>query len=634
MDTTTDLESGPALGFRDGRTTITVHGSDEDDGTPNAQAGWILATQRGRRSPTGTGEPRQHSSPASPASQGRLTPAPTRAQFARKVNATIDKAARMPRDTARDEFKIVIRPRGGLIVGKTKPTDLMRAIARAAGMEPQAFTEDTACPNVAQNIVVVSTPNDARAQRYSTIRSITLGTQVFEVFAYHAAPDNTVKGVIRNISLEDTQEDIRRYIINNYNPTVIDAHRIGSSEAVVVLFQGNKVPMYVKYAGVIIRCTIYKQHREVCKTCGQVGHRKDVCPTPNLNLCFACGKTNPGQNHEEECKPHCKLCGGRHPTGDRHCKNRFKVPFQVKKRQWETKTAAAMEKARPPPPPAPKVRLSRKDAFPELPGANKQRHPSRCASRDRSRSKSRGPVTHDATSWAKVTAAGGGAKQPARPRSSSRGDSRIQTLEKMVRDQQDVIAKLTKQLEEILITGHRTPTTSPWVLGKTPQPASLTPQHLQQSPKPSRAPVIRTSAAQAPHQPPQQHTATPAAQVTTIEEEGEDIEEEADQEDRPPRSPRSVSSLSPPLTPGGVSSAVRLRRLSERVDSIEKRMDKRLDAQNAKIDQLAARLDETNARLDETNARLDRLEQFLYEKLGAPNSSTVNYNPLVSQQSP
>lgn len=135
-------------------------------------------------------------------------------------------------------------------------------------------------------------------------------------------------------------------------------------------------------------------------------------------------------------------------------------------------------------------------------------------------------------------------------------------------------------------------------------------------------------------QPPQQHPATPVAQVTTIEEEDEDIEEEADQEDRPPRSPRSVSSLSPPLTPGGVSSAVRLRRLSERVDSVEKRMNKRLDAQNAKIDQLAARLDETNARLDETNARLDRLEQFLYEKLGAPNSSTVNCNPLVSQQSP
>ncbi|KAH9379141.1 hypothetical protein HPB48_019210 [Haemaphysalis longicornis] len=532
----------------------------------------------------------------------------------------------MPRNAARDEYKIVIRPRGGLIVGRTKPTDLMRAIARAAGMEPQAIiTEDTACPNVAQNIVVISTPNDERAVRYADIRNITLGTQVFEVYAYHAAPDNTVKGVIRNISLEDTPEDIHNYVTNKHNPTVIGAHCIGTSEAVIVLFQGSKVPMYVNYAGVFIRCTIYKQHREVCRTCGQVGHRKDVCPTPNQNVCFACGKINPGQDHETECKPQCKLCGGRHPTGDRHCKNRFKVPFQVKRRQWAIKNATAAEKARPSPPPALKVRLSRKDAFPELPGTNNNSNPSRGESRGRSRSKSRGPVTHNTTSWANVAAAdGGGAKQSVnttRPRSSSRGNSRVQALEKMVRDQQDVIAKLTKQLEEILNTGHRKPTKTSGVLEKIPRPASLTPQHLLPAPQPSRAPVIQTNTAQTPHQSSQQHATTtaPTERVNAMEahDEEEELEEdEVEQESRSSSSPRSVSSLSPLLARGGVKFTVRHRRLSERIDNIERR-------QNAKIDQLAARLD----------ARLNELERFLYEKLGSPTPVSVNCNPHTPQQS-
>ncbi|KAH9385000.1 hypothetical protein HPB48_027036 [Haemaphysalis longicornis] len=44
----------------------------------------------------------------------------------------------------------------------------------------------------------------------------------------------------------------------------------------------------------------------------------------------------------------------------------------------------------------------------------------------------------------------------------------------MVRDQQDVIAKLTKQLEEILNTGHRKPTKTSGVLEKVLRRASYT----------------------------------------------------------------------------------------------------------------------------------------------------------------
>ncbi|KAH9379076.1 hypothetical protein HPB48_016524 [Haemaphysalis longicornis] len=190
----------------------------------------------------------------------------------------------------------------------------------------------------------------------------------------------------------------------------------------------------------------------------------------------------------------------------------------------------------------------------------------------------------------------------------------------MVRDQQDVIAKLTKQLEEILNTGHRKPTKTSRVLEKVPRPASHTPQHLLPAPQPSRAPVIQTNTSQTPHQSSQQHATTtaPTERVNTMEEhdEEEELEEdEVEQESRSFSSPRSVSSLSPLLARGGVKFTVRHRRVSEQIDNIERR-------QNAKIDQLAARLD----------ARLNELERFLYEKLGSPTPVTVNCNPHTPQQ--
>lgn len=161
--------------------------------------------------------------------------------------------------------------------------------------------QDTVCPNVAQNIIIVSTPAEERISKYARIEALTIGSREYEVYAYQAVLDGTVKGVIRNISTEDTQEEIIENIVNDYNPTAIDARRIGKSSAIVVLFQGEKVPMTVKYRSVLVRCSLYRQHREVCKCCGGVGHRQDMCPQPEKSVCFACGKQNPSENHAANC---------------------------------------------------------------------------------------------------------------------------------------------------------------------------------------------------------------------------------------------------------------------------------------------------------------------------------------------
>ncbi|KAL1424239.1 hypothetical protein MTO96_020366 [Rhipicephalus appendiculatus] len=220
--------------------------------------------------------------------------------------------------------------------GRTEAPTLTAAIWTAAGItKAEAMQEDTVCANVAQNIIVVSTPDEQRARRYATIRSLIIGEQAHETYAYFAAPHDTSKGVIHGIPKTETTADIRENIIHPGNPKAIEAHRIGETTAVLVLFQGQKVPSTIKYGATIVRCSLYRQHHQVCRTCGTIGHRQDVCPQPNTKVCFACGKPNPGDTHAEECKPRCKLCNGPHPTGAPGCSNRFKLPYLIKKRRWE-----------------------------------------------------------------------------------------------------------------------------------------------------------------------------------------------------------------------------------------------------------------------------------------------------------
>ncbi|KAH8008678.1 hypothetical protein HPB51_000708 [Rhipicephalus microplus] len=193
-------------------------------------------------------------------------------------------------------------------------TTLRTAIITAANIKIEEAEDDSFAPNAAQNIIVLSIPSEARPFSYGSIRNITVEERTYETFAYKSTPDNTSRGVISGVGREEPEEQITRFLVNKPNPTVMAAHRLGNSESVVILFEGNRVPRYVKYGGFVTKCTLYRQHREVCTICGQIGHRKDVCPTPNAGVCFACGRNNPGEDHTEYCKPRCKFCGGSHVT--------------------------------------------------------------------------------------------------------------------------------------------------------------------------------------------------------------------------------------------------------------------------------------------------------------------------------
>ncbi|KAH7985292.1 hypothetical protein HPB52_024206 [Rhipicephalus sanguineus] len=135
----------------------------------------------------------------------------------------------------------------------------------------------------------------------------------YETNAYESAPDLTSKGVIRGIPLEDSPRDITAQVLTPKNPTAIAAKRLSNTTNVIVLFSGLKVPTFVRYGGALIKCALYRKQLDLCHQCGRLGHRMDVCPSPQDRVCRGCGTANPGPDHQ--CNPCCQLCGGEHYNG-------------------------------------------------------------------------------------------------------------------------------------------------------------------------------------------------------------------------------------------------------------------------------------------------------------------------------
>ncbi|XP_065305230.1 uncharacterized protein [Dermacentor albipictus] len=211
----------------------------------------------------------------------------------------------------------------------------------AASLAPAAIEEDTMCPNGVQNIFVVCTPHEKNADAYARVQQIRLGEGTFRVAAYLAPPENTCRGVIRGVDVEVSEAQLRARIVNNRNPSALEARRIKNTTAVVVLFEGMRVPNYVACGASMFRCTLYRRHTEVCYGCGGLGHRADVCPNPGSKWCRTCGKRSPAEDHQ--CDPQCTLCGGPHPTAAKECRDKFQVPYIVRRRRRRRRRAEQLK---------------------------------------------------------------------------------------------------------------------------------------------------------------------------------------------------------------------------------------------------------------------------------------------------
>ncbi|KAH8023351.1 hypothetical protein HPB51_012243 [Rhipicephalus microplus] len=215
----------------------------------------------------------------------------------------------------RGDYKIIIRPRGGLRIAAHGAVRIATSVYQAAAIPKEAQDEDMVCPNIQQNIIVVSTPIEAHADKYLRITRIAVGKNTCETSACDAAPDYTSKGVICGITLEDSARDITASVVTPRNPTPLAATRLSNTTAVIVRFEGVRVSTYLHYGGALLRCTLYRKQVDTCYHCGRLGHHADVCPNPQDRICRRCGAPSLPEDHQ--CTPTCELCASNHQTADR-----------------------------------------------------------------------------------------------------------------------------------------------------------------------------------------------------------------------------------------------------------------------------------------------------------------------------
>ncbi|KAL1420627.1 hypothetical protein MTO96_004506 [Rhipicephalus appendiculatus] len=301
-----------------GKTPSNNSGEDESDPTRRAEdgdaEGWIEVTykRKGRASPNEDTE------------QGIRSRSPTRRGGKSIVNKIL-RASKMPR-LRTDDIKIIVRPRDGLNIRNTCRASLDEAIRHEAGVSSNEII--TICPNPIQNILVISTPDEKTVTKFVKIKELTINGKKCETNAYVSAPEQMAKGIIRNIPLKYTQDQLVQALVNARNPSLAYAKRLGSTTTVILLYEGNRVPMWAYFNCIMMRVSLYRKQIDFCKECGRLGHRPDVCPRPEGKLCPVCGAKNPAEDHE--CTPKCKLCGEAHPTADRTCRAKFETPYLVK----------------------------------------------------------------------------------------------------------------------------------------------------------------------------------------------------------------------------------------------------------------------------------------------------------------
>lgn len=302
--------------------------SDEDISRQEDEtSGWIVAHSRKKR--------RQEFTPGD-------SPGPNAGNSAARpvhpkgpINKLIA-ASRLPR-LPKDHYRVVVRPKGGMDVRKVSRLKVTEALVMAACLGPPQAEEDIVCANETQNIFVISTPHAGNAASYAKVKQIRVGEKLHEVSTYVTPPGDTCRGVVRGIDPDLSDDRLGELFVHARNPKVLGVRRIKQTPTVIILFDGMKVPNYVMCGTTLIRCTLYRRQIDACRTCGKLGHRSDVCPTPTVITCRNCGVSSPPENHT--CQPTCSICGGAHPTADRACKSRYQVPYIVRRRRRRRRRA-------------------------------------------------------------------------------------------------------------------------------------------------------------------------------------------------------------------------------------------------------------------------------------------------------
>ncbi|KAH9374528.1 hypothetical protein HPB48_015451 [Haemaphysalis longicornis] len=184
------------------------------------------------------------------------------------------------RKLGREDSVVVIKPRDTINLAAYKGTNKLKAAISTATGIPLASHELTICA-----LIINGVRREVEA---------------------HLKPAEDTCRVVINVDPAVTEQDISGV---TYSPEaqILNIRKLGETNVAVLTFEERQVPCHIFYWNEAISVRLYRKITPACPRCGAVGHRADVCPTPNTQQCQACGEAQPGLEHN--CPPTCLICG-------------------------------------------------------------------------------------------------------------------------------------------------------------------------------------------------------------------------------------------------------------------------------------------------------------------------------------
>ncbi|KAL1485310.1 hypothetical protein MTO96_032040 [Rhipicephalus appendiculatus] len=182
---------------------------DENSRQEDEASGWIVAHSRKKQ--------RQYFTPGD-------SPGPSAGTRSAHPKGPIKKliaASRLPR-LAKDHYRVVVRPKGGLDVRKVSRIKVTQALVMAACLGPPQAEEDIVCANDIQNIFLISTPHARDAEAYAKVKQDS-------------------GGVVRGIDPELSDDRLGELFVHTRNPKVLGVRHIKQTPTVIVLFDDRRL---------------------------------------------------------------------------------------------------------------------------------------------------------------------------------------------------------------------------------------------------------------------------------------------------------------------------------------------------------------------------------------------------------
>ncbi|KAH7952974.1 hypothetical protein HPB49_002998 [Dermacentor silvarum] len=171
------------------------------------------------------------------------------------------RAAPLPRN----DIKIIMRPKPGLVVKELKTYEVARAIERAIG-DPKTCKSDKFLLRLrnGSNIIIARTPppHVQVAEKILKIKTLGLNGTKHPINTYITTPEGYLKGVIHGLERATPKDELLSNLqMRTQRVTIVQARMLAKSETAVITFDGPIVPRFVYYYGGEMPCVPYRPTR-------------------------------------------------------------------------------------------------------------------------------------------------------------------------------------------------------------------------------------------------------------------------------------------------------------------------------------------------------------------------------------